>query len=152
MKRFIAILILGCLLIPLVVTSSYAATNPPNILFIFSDDHALAAISAYGESRRLVQTPNIDRLAREGMIFHRAMVPNSICGPSRACVLTGKYSHANGFFDNNRGRFDGLQPTFPKALQAAGYQTAVVGKWSVIPPGSITGTSFPARGGITILP
>ena len=65
---------------------SSAATKPPNIVFIFSDDHAYQAISAYGDSRQLNQTPNIDRLAREGMIFHRALVPNSICGPSRACA------------------------------------------------------------------
>ena len=101
----------------------------PNILFIFSDDHALAAISSYNDSRKLVQTPNIDRIAREGMIFNRAMVPNSICGPSRACVLTGKYSHMNGFYDNGRSVFDGSQQTMPKLLQAAGYQTALVGKW-----------------------
>ena len=115
----------------LVLTAVYAADRP-NIVFIFSDDHAYSAISAYGDARKLVQTPNIDRLAREGMIFHRAMVPNSICGPSRACVLTGKYSHANGFYDNNRGRFDGSQQTMPKLLQAAGYQTAVIGKWHLV--------------------
>jgi arylsulfatase A-like enzyme len=109
-----------------------AATKPPNIVFIFSDDHAYQAISAYGDPRKLNQTPNIDRLAREGMIFHRAMVPNSICGPSRACVLTGKYSHMNGFYDNNRGRFDGAQQTMPKLLKSAGYQTAVVGKWHLV--------------------
>ncbi len=109
-----------------------AAPKQPNILFIFSDDHAYAAISAYGDSRQLVQTPNIDRLANEGMIFNRALVPNSICGPSRACVMTGKYSHLNGFYDNNYGRFDGAQQTMPKLLHAAGYQTAVVGKWHLV--------------------
>lgn len=106
-----------------------AGRNPPNIVFIFSDDHAYQAISAYGDQRKLNVTPNIDRLAQEGMIFHRALVPNSICGPSRACLLTGKYSHRNGFYDNMRGRFDGSQPTMPKLLQAAGYQTAIIGKW-----------------------
>ena len=106
-----------------------AASRPPNIVFIFSDDHAYQAISAYGDERKLNVTPNIDRLAKEGMIFHRSLVPNSICGPARACVLTGKYSHVNGFYDNVRSKFDGSQPTMPKLLQAAGYQTAVIGKW-----------------------
>ena len=122
----------ACALLFGFTTLTNAATKQPNILFIFSDDHAYSAISAYGDSRKLNVTPNIDRLAKEGMIFHRAMVPNSICGPSRACVLTGKYSHANGFLDNNHGRFDGSQQTMPKMLKAAGYQTAVVGKWHLV--------------------
>lgn len=122
----------ACALLFSFTTLTHAATKQPNILFIFSDDHAYSAISAYGDSRKLNVTPNIDRLATEGMIFHRAMVPNSICGPSRACVLTGKYSHANGFYDNNRGVFDGSQQTMPKLLHAAGYQTAVVGKWHLV--------------------
>jgi len=119
-------------LLGLGIASASAATRAPNIVFIFSDDHAYQAISAYGDPRKLNQTPNIDRLAKEGMIFHRAMVPNSICGPSRACVLTGKYSHVNGFYDNVRSRFDGSQQTMPKLLQAAGYQTAVIGKWHLV--------------------
>lgn len=103
-------------------------TPPPNILFIFADDHASAAISAYGST--VNQTPNIDRLAREGMVFENCLVTNSICGPSRATVLTGKYSHLNGFLDNESGvQFDGSQQTFPKLLQGAGYETAVIGKW-----------------------
>ena len=109
-----------------------AAPRQPNILFIFSDDHAYQAISAYQHSLKLVATPNIDRLAKEGMIFHRAMVPNSICGPSRATVMTGKYSHANGFYNNTNSKFDSAQQTFPKLLKAAGYQTAIVGKWHLV--------------------
>lgn len=109
-----------------------AAPPRPNIVFIFSDDHAYQAISAYGDERKLLETPNIDRLAKEGMRFDRCVVPNSICGPSRATVLTGKYSHMNGFYNNTNSRFDGSQTTFPKMLRAAGYQTAVIGKWHLI--------------------
>jgi arylsulfatase A-like enzyme len=106
--------------------------RPPNVLFIFSDDHAYQAISAYNDPRRLIETPQIDRLAREGMRFDRCIVPNSICGPSRASVLTGKYSHLNGFYNNTNSRFDGSQSTFPKLLQSAGYQTALFGKWHLV--------------------
>ena len=98
----------------------------PNILFVFADDHAYQAIGAYGS--RINQTPNLDRLARGGMRFERCLVTNSICAPSRAVILTGKYSHLNGVLDN-RSAFDGSQETFPKLLQQAGYQTALVGKW-----------------------
>jgi arylsulfatase A-like enzyme len=101
-------------------------SKPLNVLFIFADDHAYQAISAYGSNRN--KTPNIDRLAKEGMIFHRAFVTNSICAPSRAVILTGKHSHLNGQLTNGM-RFDGEQQTFPKLLQKSGYQTAMIGKW-----------------------
>lgn len=102
------------------------AKQPPNIVFMFADDHAYQAVSAYGFG--LNRTPNIDRIAAEGMLFRNCYVTNSICGPSRACILTGKYSHKNGFYQNG-DKFDGAQATFPKLLQSAGYQTAMIGKW-----------------------
>lgn len=103
-----------------------APQQPPNILFIMSDDHAEQAISAYGS--QLIETPNIDRIAKEGILFRNSFVTNSICAPSRAVLLTGKYSHLNGLRDN-RDRFNGEQLTFPKLLQKAGYQTSIIGKW-----------------------
>ena len=106
-----------------------AAATQPNILFIMADDHAWQAVSAYGDARHLIQTPNIDRLAREGVRFDRCLVNNSLCGPARASIITGTYSHINGFYNNSGDRFDGSQITFPKLLQQAGYQTAVIGKW-----------------------
>lgn len=105
------------------------ATERPNILFIFTDDHAPHAIGAYGGWLKEVNpTPNIDRLARQGMLFQNSFCTNSICGPSRAVIQTGKHSFINGFMQNGN-RFDGSQPTFPKMLQRAGYETAIVGKW-----------------------
>ena len=100
--------------------------KPMNILYIMCDDHSYQTISAY--DHRFIETPNIDRIANEGVRFTNSFVANSLSGPSRACLLTGKHSHKNGFTDNTK-RFDGSQQTFPKLLQQAGYQTAVVGKW-----------------------
>ena len=97
----------------------------PNILFIMSDDHAYQAISAYED--HLIQTPNIDRIAKEGMLFTNACVTNSICAPSRAVILTGKHSHINGKIDNVFP-FDTSNITFPQILQESGYQTAMFGK------------------------
>jgi arylsulfatase A-like enzyme len=119
-------LLLLTLLLPVSLFSAQ-----PNIVFFFCDDLASQAISAYGHKLKLLDTPNMDRLAREGMKFQRCLVPNSICGPSRAVIQTGKYSHANGFIDN-RSRFDSSQQTMPKLLQKAGYQTAVIGKWHLV--------------------
>ncbi len=101
----------------------------PNIIFIMADDHAAQAISAYGHPiSQLAPTPNIDRIAHDGAIFKTNFCTNSICGPSRAVILTGKHSHINGFRMNG-DRFDGSQQTFPKLLQKAGYKTAIIGKW-----------------------
>lgn len=101
------------------------AAARPNILFVMTDDHAAQAISCYGS--KVNQTPHLDRIAREGMRMDRVFATNSICTPSRATILTGKYSHLNGVPVFNR--FDGSQPTAPKMLQAAGYYTAMIGKW-----------------------
>lgn len=101
-------------------------TPRPNIIFIFTDDHALQAIGAYGSV--INTTPNIDRLADEGMVFRNAFCSNSICAPSRAVIQTGKHSHLNGVLDNI-DVFDSTQVTFPKLLREGGYQTAMIGKW-----------------------
>lgn len=129
MKRFIQLLLVVLPAVSLLAAPSAPLASKPNILFIMADDHAWQAISAYREARYLIQTPNIDRLANEGILFHHCFVNNSLCGPCRASILTGVYSHINGFYNNYNCRFDGSQITFPKLLHAAGYQTAMIGKW-----------------------
>ncbi len=113
------------MLLSLLFSAAAAAAPRPNIVFVMTDDHAAHAISAYGS--RVNQTPGLDRIAREGMLFRNAFVTNSICTPSRAAILTGLYSHKNGVPVFNR--FDGSQPTVAKLLKAAGYHTAMIGKW-----------------------
>lgn len=117
------------LLATLALSVTASAASQPNIVFIFCDDLTTQAISCYGDGRKLLETPNMDRIAKEGMRFDRCLVTNSICGPSRAVIQTGKYSHANGFYNNSNSRFDSTQRTFPPVLQKNGYQTAVIGKW-----------------------
>ena len=137
-------------LLALVGSRAWAADERPNIVFLFSDDHACQAIGAYGS--KINATPQIDRLADTGAVFLESFCTNSICGPSRATVLTGCFSHVNGFYANSQGEpFDGAQPTFPKLLQQAGYQTAQIGRgtWVPSPRDSTTGRSFRGRGTTT---
>ncbi|MHC5211786.1 MAG: sulfatase family protein [Planctomycetota bacterium] len=103
-----------------------ASGSRPNIVFIYTDDHSAEALGCYGSE--IARTPNLDRLASQGLVFENAFATNAICAPARAVVLTGRHSHMNGVRDNG-DRFDGTQETFPKLLQAAGYETALFGKW-----------------------
>lgn len=117
------------LLLSLISSRNWAQSTPssrPNILIIISDDHAYQSIGTYGSPYGA--TPNIDKLASEGATYTNAFVTNSLCGPSRACLLTSKYSNMNGFKDNF-SRFNPAQPTFATYLTAAGYSTAWIGKW-----------------------
>jgi arylsulfatase A-like enzyme len=122
-RTVLALPLLACR--PLADLAFEAPAPRPNILFVMTDDHAAHAISSYGS--RVNRTPNLDRLATEGMRMDRVFATNSICTPSRASILTGKYSHVNGVPVFNR--FDGSQPTVQRMLQQAGYYTAVIGKW-----------------------
>ena len=101
--------------------------KPLNIVYIMTDDHTAQAMSCY--DKRYTVTPNLDRIAQNGLRFTNSFVANSLSGPSRACMLTGKHSHKNGFTENTTCVFDASQPTFPRYLQDAGYQTALFGKW-----------------------
>ena len=119
---------LKTLFLMMLASSILAAEKRPNIVFIFTDDHAPHAIGAYdGWLKEVNPTPNIDQLASQGMLFRNSFCTNSICGPSRAVIQTGKHSHKNGF-RNNGDKFNWDQQTFPKLLQAAGYETAIYGK------------------------
>ena len=145
-RDFLRILGVGALssALPRSITAAQRKPKRPNILFIMSDDHTSQAISAYGGPlAEVADTKNIDRIAREGMLFENCFVTNSICTPSRAAIFTGKYAHANGVYKFTA--LDQSQPTLPKLMQKAGYQTALIGKyhlhsnpvgldyWSVLP-------------------
>ena len=117
-----------------------------NIVYIMTDDHTAQMMSCY--DKRYMNTPNLDRIAQNGVRFTNSFVANSLSGPSRACLVTGKHSHANGFTDNTNCVFDNTQPTFPKYLQEAGYQTALVGKWHLesLPTGFDKWEILPGQG------
>ena len=129
MKKSLALL--SCLFLSSLALAQAEEAARPNIVFIFCDDLTTQSISAYDHKLKLLETPNMDRIASEGILFERCVVPNSICGPSRAVIQTGKYSHLNGFYHNG-SRFDSSQQTFAKLLHASGYQTAVIGKWHLV--------------------
>jgi len=145
MNRKIFLLIAAVVVLFSCKTKNSEPSQRPNIIYIMSDDHAYQAISAYGYG--LNKTPNIDRLAKEGAIFTRACVTNSLCAPSRAVLLTGKHSFINGKVDNVQA-FNWDQPNFPKILQANGYQTAMIGKIHMdgIPQGFDFSMVLPGQG------
>lgn len=125
-KKFICLSMAGTAIMPFASCGDKKAEKPMNILYIMCDDHSYQTLSAYDTT--YIKTPNIDRIAADGVRFTNSFVANSISGPSRACMLTGKHSLANGFTDN-KSFFDGGQQTYPKLLQKQGYETAVIGKW-----------------------
>src|SRR5699024_65186 len=107
----------------------YGSAGSPNIIWIMSDDHSYQTLSAYDD--RYIQTPNMDRIVEDGVRFTNSFVGNSLCAPSRATLQTGKHSH-NNTVSKIGDTFDGSQQTFPKLLQGAGYQTALIGKWHLM--------------------
>ncbi|MBQ5729166.1 MAG: sulfatase [Bacteroidaceae bacterium] len=118
------------LLTPALLPASMLAQQRYNIVYIMTDDHTAQMMSCYDDTH--VSTPNLDRIAADGVKFVNSYVANSLSGPSRACMLTGKHSHKNGFTNNEHGVFDGSQQTMPKLMQQAGYQTALIGKWHLV--------------------
>ena len=140
MKRQVSLLFLASMQVPA------WAQQRPNIVYIMTDDHTAQMMSCY--DHRFVETPNLDRIAADGVRFTRSFVANSLSGPSRACMITGKHSHKNGFTNNEHGIFDGSQQTMPKLLQAAGYETALIGKWHLVstPTGFDHWEILPAQG------
>ena len=115
----------------LAVLENSLKTQKPNIIYIMADDLTTQAISAYGGIYKdIAPTPNIDKIAHEGMLFQDVLVTNAICGPSRAAILTGNYSNLNGYYKNESGgKFDETQWTFPQEFQKNGYKTSLFGKW-----------------------
>ena len=131
------------------VAGTNSNAQRPNILFLFSDDHAIKSISAYGGPLAdVAPTPSIDQLARQGAVFLNSFCANSICGPSRATILTGKHSHKNGFMRNTGKGLDQTQWTVAKELHDNGYNTAVIGKWHLktTPVGFDHWEIFPGQG------
>ncbi|MDE6489504.1 MAG: sulfatase-like hydrolase/transferase, partial [Paramuribaculum sp.] len=122
------------------------ADNRLNIVYIMTDDHTSQAMSCY--DKRYIDTPNLDRIAENGVRFTNSFVANSLSGPSRACMLTGKHSHKNGFTDNTTCVFDASQPTFPRYLKDSGYETALFGKWHLesLPQGFSRWEIVPGQG------
>lgn len=118
------------ILIGMLLPVAAAAQQRYNVVYIMTDDHTAQMMSCY--DTRHVSTPNLDRIAADGVRFVNSYVANSLSGPSRACMITGKHSHNNGFTNNEHGVFDGSQQTMPKLLQAGGYQTALIGKWHLV--------------------